>query len=237
VPFAVQAVVEKALSKKPEDRYPAVGDFHRELARAAGQTLPAPVPAPRPLPARELPPAEITTFGSTTGEVSPAATVTTRRSSRPLVVLAAAGLVVAAALVGSRILRTPPPPAPPAPLRTETPPPASLIQLDHLPPGAQVIVDGVVREPPFTVPRGSGVHRLRVVAPGYEPYEVGIDATRDKHTVLVTMKPLAPPPSDKPIARPARPRPSRARPAPTPSAETPPAPAPPKKKSKIITDI
>jgi eukaryotic-like serine/threonine-protein kinase len=241
VPFAVQAVVERALAKKREERYPTVSEFHRELARAAGEAALAPVTLPPPL-ARSLPTADlsaasvkITTFGSTTGEMEPATTVRTRRPpSRALVALLTVGVIAAAALLGSRFVGKPPPPPPASPdtLRTETLPLASVIELEHVPPGAQVTVDGVLREPPITVPRGSGVHRLRVVAPGYEPFEVGVEVVRDKHTVLVAMKELEKPAPPKPVARPVRVRP-RPRPAPPPQE----APEPPKKKSKIITDI
>ena len=260
VPPAVQTVVEKALSKVRDDRYPGVLDFHRELARAAaGQVVPTVLLTPPGGRAHartpELAATKQTTFGSTTGEMAPAPTIRTRRPARrgfTLMLGAAAGAAAMVAIARRFGSKPPPGPAPPssdiaapATVAAPAPPATSLIELEHLPTGAQISVDGILREAPITVPRGSGVHRVRVVAPGHEPFEVGVDATRERHTVVVTLKPLPAPaaaraeprPPARVTSKPARSRPPRARPpAPPPEEAASPA-APPKRRAKIITDI
>jgi hypothetical protein len=89
------------------------------------------------------------------------------------------------------------PDPPSAALEPRTPPPPALpdkvaVDLQGLPPGAQVFVDGAAAGPlPLKLVRDDRRHQLVVRAPGREPRTIEIDATRDR-VVELELAPMLP---------------------------------------------
>jgi hypothetical protein len=181
--------------------------FHRELERAAANDhnvrtaeMPEPAAAHAPSTSPALNP---TTLGLAAGTLE----TKTRQTSRARRGWLAAGflgaaVVMAMAFFGLRKSQTPaaplpaPPPtavaakeipAPPAPAKIVT------IEVENAPPGLHVTVDGVAKELPLTLPAGPAIHTLLFTAPGYESAEVRVDGTREHRSLVLAMKPLAPP--------------------------------------------
>jgi len=205
---AVEAVVFKALSKAQDERYPTVLAFRRELERAAANDhnvrtaeLPEPVAAHAP----SISPApNPTTLGLAAGTLE----TRTRQTSRARRWWLAAGFLAAAVVVtvavfGLRNSQAPVVPPPPAPLPAvvatkEVPAPpvpakSATVEVENAPPGLHVTVDGVAKELPLALPAGPAMHALLFTAPGYESTEVRVDGTREHRSLVLAMKPLAPP--------------------------------------------
>jgi hypothetical protein len=109
-----------------------------------------------------------------------------------------------------------------------------------------VTVDGAAAELPVKLPAGPALHTFVFKAPGFEPFEVRVDGTREHRSIFLNMKALAAPqrPSEKkPPSRPGAHR--TGVPSATPSAAPPPPPAPPaptpskpaERRAKLITDF
>jgi serine/threonine protein kinase len=223
------AVVGKGLSKLPNDRYPNVLTFHRELVRAAAtgyniQTAKLPEPIPTGnwhAPVATNP----TTLGlaAATFEAKTSRSTAGRRYWLPIGIagMLALGGVVFFVLRGGNDAadRKPNSENKVTAARSNTAPnpmdkstlaeapimgQVSMIDVENAPSDLQITVDGVLKDLPLTIPRGPQVHRLRFEAVGYEPYEVGVDGTRERRTLRLAMKktdslnPQAPVISDPP---------------------------------------
>src|SRR5205085_1657035 len=74
------------------------------------------------------------------------------------------------------------------------PPPSATtaIDLDGLPAGAQVIVDGAPSATPHLEFARGSTHTIRVTAPGKQPYETRVVADRDR-SIVVALADVPPP--------------------------------------------
>jgi len=150
-------------------------------------------PARRPAAAE---PRSSTTFRNAVGEKAhDAVTVQTRRSSvarATIILIAVLGIGGVGALVALRgqifasaTTAEPDPPSAADDQRRAPPPPALpekvTVDLQGLPEGAEVLVDGVAAGAlPLKLPRGERRHQLLVRAPGRQPRAIEIDGTRDR---------------------------------------------------------
>jgi serine/threonine-protein kinase len=160
----------------------------------AGHTrvLPDEEPARRPAPE----PRSSTTFRNAVGEKAhDAFTLPPRRSSvarATMILIAVLGIGGVGALVALRgqifsgaTTAEPDPPSAADDQRRATPPPALpdkvTVDLQGLPEGAEVLVDGVAAGTlPLKLPRGERRHQLLVRAPGRQPRAIEIDGSRDR---------------------------------------------------------
>src|SRR6185369_15632317 len=141
-------------------------------------------------------------------------TVQTRRSSvarATIILIAVLGIGGVGALVALRgqifasaTTAEPDPPSAADDQRRAPPPPALpekvTVDLQGLPEGAEVLVDGVAAGAlPLKLPRGERRHQLLVRAPGRQPRAIEIDGTRDRVVELE----LAPVPTTTTSAAPA----------------------------------
>jgi len=86
-------------------------------------------------------------------------------------------------------------PAPPAAPRT------SRIDLEGIPAGAAVSLDGRPAVLPLQLPRGADKHRITVTAAGFEPFELSVDGSKDQSVSVTLKKTLAS--AEKPAEKPA----------------------------------
>jgi serine/threonine protein kinase len=239
----VEAVVFKALSKAKENRYPSVLDFHRELVRAvnADQKIhTAEISDPPAATPRVASPVRTTTTLRAAAASPEAKSIPPKTNRRWLIGAGAVVVVVSvgAALWGTRGRPTPATTTPvaqppsPAPAILDPPPVAAAktatVEVEDGPPGLQVTVDGVVKPLPVTLPKGTEMHTLLFQAEGFEPREIQVDGTREHRSLVLTMKPIPPPPEY------AVPKRSPSRPA-SPAAQRPAKSK--EKKAKLITDF
>jgi len=170
----------------------------------AGNTRVLPDQEPVRHPAAEA--RSSTTFRNAVGEKADAFTLQPRRSSvarATMILIAVLGIGGVGALVALRgqifasatTAEPDPPSAPPADPRSAAPPalPEKVtVDLQGLPDGAEVLVDGVTAQTlPVKLPRGDRRHQLLVRAPGHQSRSLEIDGSRDR-VVELDLTPLAP---------------------------------------------
>ena len=213
---AVEAVVRKALAKSPNDRFPSVLAFHRELVRAAASDHSLCVaelsetarasPRQTSEPVAESP----TTLGLATGAGEDKTGRPGARKRRWLgagIAATVAQLGLGAAGFGMR--RSQGPAAPQLPVArsaavignetssSATPKPslaqptAAVVEVEDAPPGLQVTVDGVLKQLPLVLPYGQKMYSLLFEASGYEPREIRVDGMREHRSLVLTMNKLA----------------------------------------------
>jgi serine/threonine protein kinase len=249
----MEAVILRAMSKRREDRYPSVRDFHRELVqasaghdheRAMAPTAVLPAVLPGWIEQPELP---VTTFGNSNGQVHP---TLQRRSRAPLVVVAMAVLAMGAGgFYWSRSNVAPPAEVTTTPVDPVAPaPPATVaIAVIDAPASLRVLVDSAPATPPLSLPRGAARHQLEFSAPGYQPLSIELDGAQPQTVSLRKMlrevKPvtLPPPPPAVHKASAARPHHKQASRAPDPRPSAEPEleklSAPAAKRGRPITDL
>ncbi|MDH3497060.1 MAG: protein kinase [Gemmatimonadota bacterium] len=172
LPVRVADGLARAMSKKPDDRFPDVVEFLTSL----GGRRPR-----RPLPTHRV---ETVTSGAVTAPLEQSRPKRRRR----VVALAAAGLVAAAAIAGVVVPRLPQPAAPivavPLPAAALTAP-ASVEERELAPvletgrlfvssePWGRLSIDGspAGRTPAIDLPIAAGTHRIRIERDGYAPFE------------------------------------------------------------------
>ncbi len=216
---AVEAVILRALAKKPDDRFAAMTDFQEALREAGGADFTVRgISTPdfaRTLPGAEAraptAPTNQTTFTTSSGEKTQPPT----SGRRKIWIGAAVGAVVVLAVAFNRLGSTEPPPPPvtapplaarPPPVAPEPPPPAPVIvKIATLPAGAEVVrLDNgasLGTTPLQTTRRpGDPPVAVRIEKPGFAPVTRAL-ADIDE---VVTLQAL--PPRPKPAKK--RPRPS-----------------------------
>jgi serine/threonine-protein kinase len=102
VPAAFDAVIERALAKRPEDRYPSARALVDAVSSAAGAAPPAAAPRPEPPADRtgDAPTAHLTA-GTVALPAEPTARISRSRRLRVPIALAATGAAAAAAAIGA----------------------------------------------------------------------------------------------------------------------------------------
>jgi serine/threonine-protein kinase len=205
-PDAINQVLLRALSKRPEDRFADVAAFLGALEDAiAGRPVQgrtATVTAPVGLTSGHGP-----ANTSLSGAAAEVVTEPGRRGAGRKIA-ALAGAVVIAAIAAVAIKRAPTTPAP-APVVAAVVPPAPAppskvaIRISVTPPGARVSVDGVPLATPFLeLPRGSAPPTLRAEADGFVPVSQQVPTDGDR-TVTIQLQPT---PAAAPAARAEKPR-------------------------------
>jgi tRNA A-37 threonylcarbamoyl transferase component Bud32 len=196
----IAAVLARALSKNLEDRFPDVLRFAEALTAAHVSPV-------RPRPARPDWRRARAAIERRVASGSAAVRGWWALAPRSLHARRArwAAVVVAVAALGwlSFAPRARPRPAPPvivvppvmaAPARVVVqplpqPPPATVsVELEGLPEGATIRLDGETSPGPVTLARNGAQHVLHVEAPGFEPYESALIADRDRTIVLALRK-------------------------------------------------
>ena len=219
LPGALGAVVSRALEKRREDRYASMEALGEGL-RATGHGLGVPemhLPLPAPISVITQQP---TTLTQSAAEISarPARLgVVVTSALCALVLLAAAALYLrssaatatatATATDAATVTVTVPAaaPAPPPPVVTPAPPETVRLALATDPPGADVLLDGVVRgRTPLVleVPRGDGELSVTFRLAGYKDKTRAVRARGDA-ALDVALERSAPAPA-KPATRPAK---------------------------------
>jgi len=213
---ALGAVVQRALEKRREDRFESMEAFAKGL-QAPGYRLQVPEMA-LPLPA----PISVVTQQPTTLTQS-AAEIQTRPARLGVIVTSAlcalvllgagalwlrrtdtATATVRATDAATVTVAAPAPPPPPLPVVTPAPPETVRLSLATDPPGADVLLDGVVRgKTPLVleVPRGDGELAVTFRLAGYKEKTRAVRARGDA-ALDVALERLAP---AKPAPRPAKP--------------------------------
>ena len=135
-----------------------------------------------------------TTFSKSSGELS----APLRSKGRSTAIVAVCAAVVVVAVVAGLSFRAKPQAvtdqATPKPMNESVavlPEEKIELQVKDAPANLQVIVDGVVSSLPLRLPRSTKTHHLLFRAPGFEPYEVRIDASQNQ-AIALQMKPMAP---------------------------------------------
>jgi serine/threonine-protein kinase len=197
-----EAVLRRAMAKRPEDRYPGVLEFAAAFHEAvlwAGAT-------PRPTPVQS--PAVTGTTGAHAAAAAPGAApagspltgvetlraplaqpaISQRRhrlSVAALAVVAGAGWITAFA--SPRVVEEPlgklaaPLIAEANQLRIATRPSQMVyLSVAQPPPGLRASVDGEPTAIPISLVRGSAAYRIRFEAPGFEAHETWVDAVTDR---------------------------------------------------------
>jgi serine/threonine-protein kinase len=185
---ALAAVVAQALALDPRERYAsarAMADDLRAWLEGAPfsprrPVLAAPHGSSTPVSrAEEGPRSSDGTHGLTHGD---AARGPARRWLMPLVLGSVLGLAAVPIVRSAMAVRPTSPTTTAAAASVVRPvPPATVdneVQLNGLPPGARVTVDGVEVRLPARIPRGHGA-RIEVTAPGFEPWAQTVTPTGD----------------------------------------------------------
>jgi serine/threonine-protein kinase len=205
---AVEAVIRRALAKRPDGRYPTVLDFARALAAAvsgaaasesiasAGTAVAAAAPAVAQLPAATAqPPAAPARAGlSRAARRAVAASAGAAAIVLVLALRCSSGSSSHAPAPSAAQSAAPPAPAPAAAAAPPAPGPTSAtaqvtIEVQDAPPGLVVAVDGAApAPPPARVAKGSGAHQMVFWAPGYKSKTLQLDSSRDLAIVLSLAK-------------------------------------------------
>jgi serine/threonine protein kinase len=170
-----EATLQRAMSRRPEDRFPGVLAFASALEEAVlwggHQQTPPPVQlAAAPPPARRVTPTTIAlgavaALGWAVALISP-------RAVEERVTRLTAPLVSSAQQLQVAVR------------------PSQLVYVEILrpPPGLTVKVDGQPSPVPIPLVRGTAAYRLQFQAPGYQPYETLVDAVDDRALELPMLR-------------------------------------------------
>jgi serine/threonine protein kinase len=170
-----EATLQRAMARRPEDRFPGVLEFASALEEAVlwgGQQTPQPVPVAAPPPPA---PRRITPTTIALGAIAAlgwAVALTSPRAVEDRVTRLAAPLVDGAQQLQMAVR------------------PSQLVYVEILrpPPGLTATVDGQPSPLPISLVRGTAAYRLRFQAPGYQPYETLVDAVADQALELPMLR-------------------------------------------------
>jgi serine/threonine protein kinase len=175
-----EATLQRAMARRPEDRFPGVLEFANALEEAVlwgGQQTPPPVPvaAPAPRPARRITPTTIA-LGAVAA-LGWAVALTSPRAVEDRVARLAEPLVASAQQLQVAVR------------------PSQLVYIEILrpPPGLTATVDGQPSPIPISLVRGTAAYHLRFQAPGYQPYQTLVDAVADQALELPMLRQPRPP--------------------------------------------
>jgi serine/threonine protein kinase len=171
-----EATLQKAMARRPEDRFPGVLEFAHALDESVmwgGQQTPPPVavvPAVVPAPRRRI--TSTTVALGAIAALGWAVALTSPRAVEERMTRLTAPLVDSAQQLEVAIR------------------PSQLVYIEILrpPPGLTVTVDGHPSPLPVPLVRGTAAYRLRFQAPDYQAYETLVDAVADRALELPMLR-------------------------------------------------
>ena len=180
-----EATLQKAMSRRPEDRFAGVLEFAHALDESVmwgGQQTPPPVavtvapvvPSPRRVTPTTIALGAIAALGWAVALTSPRAVE--ERVTRLTAPLVASAQQLEVAVRPSQLV---------------------YIDIPRPPPGLTVTVDGQTSSLPVPLVRGTAAYRLRFQAPGYQAYETLVDAVADRSLELPMLRQPRPAPRQR----------------------------------------